>query len=186
MTLPHLARHAARRHGLYLMRFARDAGGVAAPEFALIGGLFVAAMLNVVDIARYGSQLMALETATQSGANEALVTCDTKHIPATVNCPGLNAAVNGAVQSTSLGNKISLSGPISEAYYCLNPSGSLQYVADVAHKPADCSAAGNAGLKPADYLIVKTTLVYAPIFPGVTVVSGFAGPISKSAWMRVG
>jgi hypothetical protein len=92
------------------------------------------------------------------------------------------------VQSTSLGTHVTLqSGSPSEGYYCVNTStGALQYMNDVNHKPADCSAAGSAGVPPADYITISTTFTYAPLFPGITVASTFATPITRTALMRLG
>jgi hypothetical protein len=50
-------------------------------------------------------------------------------LPATKNCPTLNATILTAVHSTSLGSNVSLaSGYPVEGYYCVNASGALQLV----------------------------------------------------------
>jgi Flp pilus assembly protein TadG len=164
-----------------------DRRGVAAIEFAIFASLISIGMLNVVDIAVYVYQRMQVEYATQAGAQAAWHTCDINHLPATNNCSGLNTAVTNAVQSTSLGTHVTLqSGSPSEGYYCVNSSGTLQYMNDVNHKPTDCSAAGSAGVQPGDYISISTTFAYAPLFPGITVASGFATPITRTALMRLG
>jgi Flp pilus assembly protein TadG len=165
-----------------------DRRGVAAIEFAIFASLISIGMLNVVDIAVYVYDRMQVEFATQAGAQAAWHTCDINHLPATNNCSGLNTAVTNAVQSTSLGTHVTLqSGSPSEGYYCVNTStGALQYMNDVNHKPADCSAAGSAGVPPADYITISTTFTYAPLFPGITVASTFATPITRTALMRLG
>ena len=167
--------------------FRADERGVAAVEFAFFAGLLGLAVLNVTDVALYVYQRMQVEYATQAGAQAAWHTCDINHLPATNNCSGLNTAVTNAVQSTSLGTHVTLqSGSPSEGYYCVNGSGTLQYMNDVNHKPTDCSAAGSAGVQPGDYVTISTTFAYAPLFPGITVTSTFATPITRTALMRLG
>ncbi|MPZ34777.1 MAG: hypothetical protein GEV13_27970 [Rhodospirillales bacterium] len=164
----------------------RDCRGVAGVEFALIGGFLCLAVVNVADIGIYLYKRMNVENAALVGAMSALKACDANHLPATVNCPGLTAAVTAAIQSTSLGTAVTLSGgAVSEGYYCVNSSNSLQYVANVSSKPANCSAAGTPALQPADYVQVAVTFSYAPIFTGLSVASLFPTPITKTAMVRM-
>jgi Flp pilus assembly protein TadG len=164
-----------------------DRRGVAAIEFAVFASLISIGMLNVTDIAVYVYQRMQVEYATQAGAQAAWHACDINHLPATNNCPGLNTAVQNAVQSTSLGARVTLqSGSPSEGYYCVNASNVLQYVNDVNHKPTDCSSVGSPGLQPGDYIQIQTTFSYAPMFPGITVTGAFTTPITRTALMRLG
>jgi len=109
-------------------------------------------------------------------------------LPATINCPGLNAAVTTAVQSTSLGSRATLAtGSPSESYNCVNASGALQSVGSLSSKPSDCSAAGNANATPGDYIQIAVTTAYAPIFPGFSVIGlRGASSISATSWMRLG
>lgn len=164
-----------------------DRRGVAAIEFAIFASLLSIGMLNVTDVAVYVYKRMQVEYAAQAGAQAAWQTCDVNHLPATTKCSGLNTAVQNAVQSTSLGTNVTLqSGSPSEGYYCVNSSGSLQYMSDASSKPTDCSAAGSAGVQPADYITISTTFAYAPLFPGITVTGAFTTPITKTALMRLG
>jgi len=164
-----------------------DRRGVAAIEFSIFAGLIGVAMLNVTDVAVYVYQRMQVDYATQAAAQAAWRTCDFNHLPATTKCSGFTNAVQNAVQSTSLGTRVSFqSGFPSEGYYCVNSSNALQYVGGVNSKPADCSAAGAPGVQPADYVTVTTTFAYAPLFPGITVARTFATPIVKTAMMRLG
>ena len=164
-----------------------DRRGVAAIEFAVFAALISLGMLNVTDIAVYVYQRMQVEYATQAGAQAAWHTCDINHLPATNNCSGLNTAVQNAVQGTSLGTRVALqSGSPAEGYYCVNSSNALQYVADVNHKPTDCSSVGSPGLAPGDYIQIATTFAYAPMFPGITVTGAFTTPITRTALMRLG
>ena len=165
-----------------------DQRGVSSIEFALFAGLLSVGLLNTVDLSLYIYKRLELENATQMGAQAAWKKCDgpTK-LPATINCSGLTATITSAVQSTSLGNKVTLqSGSPAEGYYCVNSSGLLQYVGAVtSSKPSDCSAAGMAALTPSDYIRVTTVFSYAPLFPGMTVASTFTTPIVKTSMMRL-
>jgi Flp pilus assembly protein TadG len=169
----------------YLRRFGADRRGVAAVEMSLVTSAFAVAMFNAVEVGRYAYILMEAEQATQAGAQAAYVTCDSQHVPATQNCPGLNAAVTTAVQSTTLGTHVTLNGAIDEAYYCVDSTGALVYASDLASKPSDCSAYGSTGLAPVLYLQVHTTYTYAPIFTGFTIAGNFPTTVQKTAWMRM-
>ena len=165
----------------------RDRRGVAAIEFAIVAGFISVGALNTADVVMYARDRMEVENATEMGAQAAWKTCDMSHLPATVNCPGLNAAITAAIQSTSLGAKVSLQmGSPAEAYYCVNASGVLTYVANTANKPADCSAVGQPSSNPGDYIQVQTTFAFAPVFPGITIAGTFPATITKTAWMRLG
>ena len=164
-----------------------DQRGVAAIEFALFAMFLSLALVNVADVSIYIYQRMQAENATQVAAQAAWKACDLPMLPATTNCPGLAAAVQNALGSTSLGTRISLvSGSPSEGYYCVNSSNALQYVSAVSTKPVDCTAAGMPSLQPGDYIQVQTTFPYAPLFPGLSVTGTFPTPINRTAIMRLG
>jgi Flp pilus assembly protein TadG len=171
-------------------RFRYDTQGTAAIEFAGASMLLVLGLLNSVDFGFYEYRRMEVENAAQVGAQTAWNICNdiSTMLPATQNCPGLNAAITTAIQSTSLGNTVSLaSGYPAEGYYCINASGTMQSVGSLSSKPADCSAAGDPSTSPGDYIQVGVTFTYAPLFPGVTVMSGWGiTSISKTSWMRLG
>jgi Flp pilus assembly protein TadG len=165
-----------------------DQRGVSAIEFSFFAGLLSLGLLNTADVSIYIYQRMELENATQMGAQAAWKTCDPNNnqLPATTKCLGLTTAVTKAVQSTSLGTKVSLqAGSPAEGYYCVNSSNALQYVSAVTSKPADCTAAGMPSLQPSDYIKIQTTFAYAPLFGGITVAKLFETPITKTAMMRL-
>ena len=164
-----------------------DQRGVAAIEFGIFSIMLAASLANVADVSIYIYQRMQVENATEIAAQAALKTCAST-LPATVNCPNMLGAMQTAMQSTSLGNAVTFqNGSPSEGYYCINASGALQYVSDVASpKPADCSAAGMPALQPGDYLQVQTTFTYRSIFPGLSVANTFPSPINRLAMMRLG
>jgi Flp pilus assembly protein TadG len=183
-----------------LRLFGAAARGVAAIEFAIIGPLLALGLVNAVDVGYYAYRRMEVENAAQDGSQAAWKQCpdQSSNLPATQlnassglpNCPGLNAAITSAIQSTSLGKAVSLaSGYPAEDYRCVNSSNVLQSVGSVSSsKPANCSAAGNATATPGDYLQVGVTYPYQPLFPGLMSVMSVSGvtSITKTSWMRMG
>jgi Flp pilus assembly protein TadG len=170
-------------------RFRRDRQAVASVEFALVSLAFITGVLNAVDIGRYAFQRVQVENAAYSGAQAAWKACSdqTTMLPATQNCAGLNSAVTAGIHSTSLGSAVALtSAGVTEGYYCVNAATALQYVGSVSNKPANCSAAGNANVAPADYIQVPVTFSYKPLFPVSVMAARGASTITKTSWMRLG
>jgi Flp pilus assembly protein TadG len=165
-----------------------DVRGTAAIEFAGAATLLVVGLLNAVDLGYYMYQRMEVENAAEIGAQAAWKACydQSTMLPATQNCPGLNAAVTTAIQGTTLGSKVALAaGYPAEGYYCVNGSNALQAVGTLNNKPADCSAAGNANASPGDYIQVGVTYPFAPLF-GITVMSVWGiSSITMTSWMRL-
>jgi len=165
----------------------KDNRGLAAIEFALIGGFLSMAVLNVSDICVYALDRLQLDNATEMGAQAAWANCDLNHIPATVKCPNLTSKVTAAIQATSLGTSVTLqSGYPTEGYYCVGTTGTLQLVSDVSTRPADCSAAGSASTAPGDFVQIKTSYSYTPIFPGLTILTLLPASMQSTSWMRLG
>jgi Flp pilus assembly protein TadG len=162
--------------------------GVSAIEFAILAPFLSVAVLNVSDVSIYVFQRMEVENATEVAAQAAWKTCNTPTLlPATTNCDAFRQAVTNAVQSTSLGTRVTFqANSPSEGYYCVNSSNALQYVGAVSSQPADCSAAGMPNLKPGDYVQIQTTFVYTPLFNGITIGGLLATPITSLAMMRLG
>ena len=170
-----------------LSALVKDVRGLAAIEFGFIAVFLSVATLNVADLAMFFFQKLEANNATQMGAQAAWATCDLNHIPATVKCPGMNAAITRSIQSTSLGSAIALSGGYpAEAYYCINSSGSLQRMSDVSSPPADCTAAGSSTTGPADYVVIQTSYTYTPVFTGMSVGSLLPSTIVSTSWVRLG
>jgi len=175
-----------RRLRRRLKAFGQDRRGTAAIEFAFFAGFLSVATLNVAEISVYIFQRMQVENATQMAAQAAWKTCDTSHLPATTNCPGLNTALTNSVQSTPLGARVRFqTGSPSEGYYCVTASNVLQYMSDLDSKPTDCSAAGSPGAPPADYIQIRTTFDYTPMFAGLTVGGLFSTTIQRTTIMRL-
>ena len=169
--------------------FTSDKRGTSAIELSFFLALLTFGMLNVADISIYIYKRMELENATQMGVQAAWKNCDPNngYVPATTNCPNLTTAITNALNGTSLGSNVQLqAGYPSEGYYCVNSSGTLQYVSSVSiPPPPDCTVAGTPGNQPGDYIKVATTYAYAPLFPGITVAGAFTTPITKTAFMRL-
>ena len=173
-----------------LRLFWRDTRGVAAVEMGLAGIMLVLGVLNVVDFGVYAYKKMQVDNAAQVGAQAAWKTCydPSSMLPATQNCAGLNAAITAAIQSTTLGNTVTLAaGYPVEGYYCPNASGVLQAVGSLGNEPANCAAAGNANASPGDYIQVAVTYRYASLFPKLTVMAALKiSTITMTSWMRLG
>jgi Flp pilus assembly protein TadG len=169
--------------------FCRDTRGVAAIEMALASLMLILGVLNVVDFGVYAFKKMEVANAAQVGAQTAWKKCDdpSTMLPATLNCAGLNAAITTAIQSMSLGTGVTLAaGYPLEGYYCLNASGALQVVGSLSSKPVDCSAAGNPGVAPGDYIQVAVTYKYVPLFANLTVMAALKiSSITTTSWMRL-
>jgi len=168
-----------------LRGFAADDSGLAAIEMSLVTLVLAGALINAVEIGRYAVSIMQVDNAAQMGVSAAYGTCDTDHVPATINCPTLDAAVDTAVTSTTLGTGITRGGTYSEGWYCVNASNALQQVATYdSPKPADCSSVGKPSGSPGLYLGVEATYPYQPMFPG-TLAATFTSPIRRTAWVRM-
>jgi Flp pilus assembly protein TadG len=122
--------------------FAAGERGAAAVEFAMVLGLLIFPVLNVVDLAYYAFSQMQTQNAAQMGAQAAFSDCDTANsTPATTACVSTNSAnsmtvydsVAQAIQESALGNSVTLATTggityVSEGYYCANASNTLLQV----------------------------------------------------------
>lgn len=168
-----------------------DQRGVAAIEFGIFFILLAASLANVADVSKYIFQRMEVENATEVAAQAAFAACgqpQPPYLPATTKCSNLMAAINAALQSTSLGTDVQLANnPPVEAYYCINSANALQNVGSVTSpKPSDCMVAGTPTLAPGDYIQIQTKFTYQPWFPGFSVASFFPTSINRTAMMRLG
>lgn len=152
---------------------------------ALVSTFLCAGLMNTVELCRYAYSQMQISTASQAGVGAALAACDSQHVPATLNCPGLSQAVNSAVHSTSLGSAVTLQGQFTEGFYCLDLNHRLAYVQDASNPPADCAAVANPSATPTLYLSMVLTYSFSPLFPGATVVGVLPQQITRTSWMRM-
>jgi Flp pilus assembly protein TadG len=156
---------------------------VAAVEMSLIGAVFFGLLINGVEVGRYGLTLMQLNNAAQAAVSAAYSTCDAAHLPATENCPALATAVETALQSTTLGGDAGLESQLTEGWYCVTDTKTLQFVGAPLSKPANCSAVSTSSGSPALYLSVKARYDYKPLFPG-TLTATFTSPLERTAMAR--
>jgi Flp pilus assembly protein TadG len=165
-------------------RYARDRKGAAAVEFALVLTLLIVPILNVMDFGLYAWDRIQVDNAAQIGAQAGRAACTYSFQPATINCPTLSTAVQTAVQSTSLGTRVT--STTAEHYVCYVAG--LKIVADPpATPPTDCSSSGGSNTeKPGDYILVTTSYTYAPIFSAVSIASVLSTPITSISWIRIG
>lgn len=169
-----------------LRRIATDRSGVAATEAAIVLSLLAIASLNGVELARWAYTRMQVANAAQMAVAAAYKACDTQHLPATTNCPGLGTAISRSLASTNLGSAVQQdAGSPVDAYYCIDASGALVASGTLAAHPADCSAAGDGAHAPANYLTVNVTMAYTPIASAVTIGSLLPANIKASGTMRM-
>lgn len=169
----------------FLRRFGRAEDGVAAVEMALVSGVLIAALLNVVEVGRYAYLSAQVTAATQAGAHAAIARCSEAQSPVTLNCPNVADEVTAAVQGTSLGALVELRGGLTEAWYCVNAQGVLEEMAAPAERPEDCADAGDEDAEAGLYLRVQTEFTYEPLFPDLTLAETFPEVIVRTAWMRL-
>jgi Flp pilus assembly protein TadG len=176
--------------------FLRDTRGSAAAEFVLWLAVLVVPVLSAADLGVYAMQRMQLEVAAQAGAQAAWHLCDSTKLPAASKCTGLSSAITTAVQTTTLGSNVTVStGYPLEGYFCtstgqaLLPAGTgmtWTLAATPPAKPANCSAVVTGSTTaPGDYIQVKVTYTYSPVFPAVSIASLLTTPITRTAWMRL-
>ena len=165
----------------------RDSGGTAGAEMALVLPFIAVLFLNVADATSYIYSRMQVDLAAQEAAGLARAMCDTTaELPSTVNCPGLQAAMETAAQATSLGADVSLN-TATAAWYCSDASSNLVEVAAITSTPpADCSGTlTGSTAKPGEYLQVTASYTFAPIFPAASVAASLPSDIARTAWIRI-
>jgi Flp pilus assembly protein TadG len=166
-----------------------DVSGLATIEFAIASTTLVYGLVNGVEVARWSYQRMEVANAVHSATQAAWNACDTKHLPATTKCTAaLAAAVSNGLASTSLGTAVtSATGYPTEAYYCVNASGVLTNVGAVtAAKPANCTAVNDTTRAPGDYVVVRATYTYAPMFgSGLTAGSLLPATLTSTGYIRL-
>lgn len=178
-------------------RFLRDTRGAAAVEFVLWLAVLVVPLLSAVDLGVYAFQRMQLEAAGQAGAQAAWHLCDSSaKLPATKNCANLATTITQAAQTTSLGTNVTVAaGYPLEGYFCANSSQALLPAGTgmtwtvgqtPPTKPANCSAVvSGSKTAPGDYIQVKVSYAYSPVFPAVSIASLLTTPITRTAWTRL-
>lgn len=159
--------------------------GTATIEFAFVSSILLIMFLNLIDVSlRIWSQ-MEVDNAAEVGAQAAYANCAGLPVPATTNCTAMTTDITAAIQSTSLGSNVTLSGGApTETYYCLK-SNALFSVGSGTSPPSpyDCTLAGNAGATPGDYITVNVSYSFSPLFSGLSVVS--SSTLTATGTMRL-
>jgi Flp pilus assembly protein TadG len=178
-----------------LIRFLRDTRGTAAAEFALWALVFVVPMASVVDLGVFAFQGMQVQTAAQAGVQAVRLQCRPYSPPFVTKCANLTTAATAGIQTTSLGTNVTIdSGWPKEGYYCANASNTLVRIgaagtaASPPSKPSPytCnSVVTGSGALPSDYVIVKVSANYNPVFPAVSVAGLLPSKITRVAWVRM-
>ena len=152
-------------------RLRADRAGTATIEFGMVVSVMLMVMLNGVEVARFYYSKMEVQNAVQMAGQAVWKLCDsTSKTPTSSNCTNRDTKITTALQSTSLGNAVTLaSGYPTEGYYCINStSGVLQSAGST--KPADCSGYGGTAAQQAGYYVtIQAQYTYAPIFSTITV-----------------
>jgi len=149
-------------------------------------------LLNVVDLSSYIWHKMQVDLAAHEAVGYVRATCTaSSQLPVTypdnTHCKAtLIAEMTAAAQSTSLGTGVTLNTP-TEAYYCADATGTLVEVAAIsATPPANCSATvSGSTASPGIYIKATASSTFSPVFPGASVASVLASPITRTAWMRL-
>ena len=173
--------------------------GSAALEMALWVGVIVVPLLSVTDIGLYGYRKMQVQVAAQQGAEAVRRACGFAAAPVTdtTQCAAstLANAISSGLAGTSLGTDVTLaSGYPIEGYYCVNNTtgvltavGTLGTTGSPPTGTATCTGVNTGSTAPpVDYIRVKVTYTYSPMFSSLSVGSLLTTPITGEAWLRLG
>jgi Flp pilus assembly protein TadG len=203
-----------------LRRFLADRRGGSAVELALCLPLVVLPLLSAIDLGLYMYSRIQVEFASQAAVGAVQRACQFTNVPVTDDSKctaairggkALSSVINTAVQSTTLGDKITVDNSCSaggdcwdiESFYCLDGANKLQALTSgttagristnggsstkASTTQTNCvSVGGSATVKPGDYIAVRTRYDYTAMFPGVSIGSLLAGPIRREALLRIG
>jgi Flp pilus assembly pilin Flp len=166
----------------------RDQGGSTAIEFALVAGTLVLLLLNGVDLGRYVYLRERVENAAQAGAHAVWKKCDPTKLPVASKCPEWDAAATAAVFRTLLNKDtdaaddgVTLQKPLVEGYFCPDSTGALHPVPNPASPPAQCLS----GIVPGDYIQLRVTSSYRPLFGDLSVTRLLGTSITMTSYMRL-
>lgn len=164
-----------------------DQRGVAAIEMGIGLLLLSTVAFNGIEFANWFNSRMMVANVAQAAAQNAWQACDTKKLPATTKCPGLNTAISNSLQESKLGTSVALAtGYPKEGYYCVNAAGALTLVGAIADpKPATCTTVGDPTHPPGDYLLVAVTYTYQPLLPGATFIKALPTALTRTAYVRL-
>lgn len=179
-----------------LPRFLGNEKGGSAAETAIWLTAIIVPLLSAADVAFYTYRAMQVGLAAQAGVAAVWQSCDSStKWPAVQRCTGLTSAITTAVQSTTLGTKVTVaSGNPVEGYFCVNASGALVQVGTTATtggtptppSPFTCATViAGSTTKPGDYLRIQTNYTFTATFSAVPVTAFLPATISKTSWIRL-
>ena len=156
----------------HLWPMTKETDGNVIIEFAFIAPVLVVLVVNILDFSSLIWDKMEVDYSAQMGAQAAYKTCSTGTLPASSNCASLNTVVTTAIQSTSLGTRVTLAtGSPSETYYCASGTTLESVAVYPSSPPANCSTYGSPTVAPGDYIEVDVTYSYAPTLAGMSLAS---------------
>ncbi len=165
-------------------RVRRDQSGATAIEFGLIAAILVFLLLNGVDLGRYLYLRTQVENAAQAGAHWIWEKCDPMKLPVMTRCYSGQSAAQTAVAGVISSVLAGVSGDqvtLTEGFYCTDAAGALHSVTNMASLPTQCVS----GAVPGDYIQVRITYGFAPLFGNLTVAQAFGTSISMTSYMRL-
>lgn len=178
-----------------MRRFLRDCTGAVAAEMALVAGLLIIIIVQLLDYGWMTYNTIQVRMAAQAAAAEAATLCiEEEHLPATVNCESevgivLLDKMQAAANRVSIGNvddpTITISAPV-EGYYCTDPANdnALVEVGDLSNRPADCTAYSSEA-EPGNFIFTTASYQWQPMFPGLSAASANDRTIRAVGWMRL-
>lgn len=182
--------------------FAPDARGSAAIEFVLWLAVLIVPVLSAIDVGTYAYKRMLVQIAGQAAVQAVWHSCDAaqspSQVPATSKCTTPSTAlltiIRSAAQATTLGTDVTVaSADVTEGYYCASvgakptlaspTTGSLDTPLIIS--APDCVDASGNKTKAGDYVQVKVSYAYSPVFRNMSVGAFLSTPITYQAWMRL-
>jgi Flp pilus assembly protein TadG len=169
--------------------YLKNQRGAAAVEFALMLGVFLAALPSAIDLGIYAYDNMQVKNSAQMAVQAVWQTCG--QFPVTKLCSAGSTAASTAAQQTSLTTNVSVTS-LTEGFYCTNSSGALYALTTLGtySSPLSTSSVGacaNSDLTtlPADYVTATVTYTYSPVFASISVASLLGTTITGTSTMRM-
>ena len=152
-----------------LRRFARDRGGLAAIELAIIAPVVVLCTLCVTDLGRYALASTWVTYAASAGAEYAAA-----HASATFNATAVSTAATSAAGVSG----ISISPTPSTFYGCATATG-----VTASTRGATCSSSTSTGATAGEYVSVTAAMPFTPLFGAASI--AYPSTISSTAVARI-
>lgn len=144
-----------------LLRLCRDDSGVSAVEFALATALILAPLLlGATELGRRAWVKTQFENAAQIGIDYAMFKGCSSVNGAGVTCGFTAAGIQGAVQSSALGNAVTVAAPAAcgGSYQCFGCPTSQSVT--LSTTSSNCASGGTSGI----YAALTASYTYTPLF----------------------